>query len=503
MITAPRAPVPTAVSAGPGILQRVFSFPVAISGLLSVLAVLTMRSRFDDPDMWWHLKTGQIIWFSHAIPTTDLFSYTTNHHAYVPHEWLAQLFIFAAYRLGGYSGLMLWLCVLASGILIAGYALCSLYSGNAKVAFLAAFAIWLCGTSGFAIRPQVVGYFLLILELVFLQLGRTCNPRWFFALPPLFALWVNCHGSFFLGLVVAFLLVFSSFFRFQIGSLEAPLWEPRRRRLLIAALLLSIVALFLNPDGLKVIEYPLSMLFGQSTATGNITEWLPLQLSSIRGLALMAIVAVILLTVIARRAQLLWHEVLLLALGTWLAAGHRRLIFPFGILAAPILSRVLADSWDNYDPEKDRPLPNAVLIVSSLLVAFWAFPNRQNLALQVEQNSPVKAVEFLKSHHLPGPMLNDFADGGYLIWAAPEYPVFIDGRADVFDWTGVLAEFGKWATLQSPPNALLDQYHVNFCILSRNSPMTFVLPLLPNWKSVYSDGNTVIFARTPAINPLP
>ena len=32
-------------------------------------------------------------------------------------------------------------------------------------------------------------------------------------------------------------------------------------------------------------------------------------------------------------------------------------------------------------------------------------------------------------------MLNEYVYGGYLIWAAPENPVFVDGRADIFEWT--------------------------------------------------------------------
>ncbi len=106
------------------LLQRVSSFPVMLAGLLVVLAVLTVRSRFDDPDMWWHLKTGEIIWTTHTIPTTDLFSYTTNHHAYVAHEWLSQVLIYGAYKFGGYPGLMLWLCFFTSALFIAGYGLC-------------------------------------------------------------------------------------------------------------------------------------------------------------------------------------------------------------------------------------------------------------------------------------------------------------------------------------------------------------------------------------------
>jgi len=461
-----------------------------------VLGLLTVRSRFDDPDMWWHLKTGEVIFTTHVIPTTDLFSYTTNHHASIPHEWLSQLCIYAFYRLGGYSGLMLWLCLFTAAVLIAGYGFCWLYSGNAKVAFVGALTIWFFGTIGFAIRPQMIGYLLLVVELFVLHLGRTRNPRWFLALPPLFALWVNCHGSFSLGIAVAAALWFSSWFEFQAGSVTAAHWEPGSRKTLTISLLLSVAGLFLNPSGVKLVLYPLSTLFVPSVGVNAVSEWQPLQLGDGRGLAMLGVLGIILLVVIVRRSQIYWDELLMMALATWLAASHRRLLFPFGILVAPILVRILADSWEQYSAERDRALPNAVLIAGSLAVAFVAFPSRQNLAHQVEEHSPVRAVEFIQSHHLTGPMLNDYTDGGYLIWAAPEHPVFIDGRADPYEPTGVIGEFGKWAMLQSAPDILLDKYQIGFCLLARNSPETFVLPLLPGWKAVYSDDNSVIFART-------
>jgi len=498
---APPAPNLGVGPAGFGVFNRVFSFPVALAALLAVLATLTVRSRFDDPDLWWHLKSGEVIWTTHTIPTADLFSYTTNHHATIPHEWLSQLSIFAAYKLGAYSGLMLWLCCLTSAILIAGYGLCSLYSGNAKVSFLGAFAIWLFGTAGFSIRPQMVGYLLLTIELLLLQLGRTRNPRWFFALPPLFALWVNSHGSFFLGFAVAGILLFSSWFDFQYGSLLAIPWDAPRRRTLAIALALSVLALLLNPIGIRQALYPLDAQFHQLIQMAQVEEWQPLELGNPRGLALLVVLGCIALVVIVRRSQLHWHELLILALGTWLAAGHRRMLFPFGILAAPVLARVLANSWEGYDPERDRPLPNLVLIALCLLVAFFAFPSRSNLARQVEQQSPVNAFDFIEANHLAGPMMNEWTFGGYLIWAAPDHPDFIDGRGDIFEWTGVMSEYGQWITLQSPPSALLDQYGINFCLLSPGSPMSHVLPLLPNWKSVYSDDHAVVFARTPAVHP--
>jgi hypothetical protein len=473
-----------------------------LASLLAMLAVLTVRQRFDDPDMWWHLKTGEVIWTTHTIPTTDLFSYTTHHHAWIPHEWLSQVVIYGAYRFGGgYSGLMLWLCFFTAALLIAGYILCSLYSGNSKTALLGALTIWLFGTIGFAIRPQMIGYLLLIVELLLLHFGQTLDRRWFLGLPPLFAIWINCHGSFFFGLALAGAFLFTSWFSFQIGALVPTPWDPRSRRTLILALALSVPALFLNPVGIKMVLYPFNTMQDLSSGISPISEWQPLQFSDGRSFAFLAIPWCIFLLLIARGKELLWRELVVLAIGTWLAANHRRMLFVFGVLAAPILSRLLSDTWDSYDAERDRPLPNAVLIVASLLVVFLAFPNRQNLAAQVEKESPVKAVEFIKTHHLSGPMLNEWGYGGYLLWAAPEHPVFIDGRGDVFGETGVSEDFGKWALLQTDPNILLNKYGISFCVLSRGSPMVVVMSLLPDWKEVYSDNVSVIFARSATSSP--
>jgi hypothetical protein len=478
------------------VLRRIFSFPVMLASLLAMLAVLTVRARFNDPDMWWHLRTGEIISTTYTIPTTDLFSYTTNHHAWIPHEWLPQLVLYNTYRLASYPGLMLWFCFFTVALLVAGYILCSLYSGNSKTALIGALVIWLFSTTVFAIRPQLIGYLLLVLELLLVHRGSTRSPRWFFALPPLFALWVNCHGSFFFGFLLLGLFLFCSFFNFRIGLLVSPPWDLPRRRTLALAMLFSAAALFLNPVGIKQVLYPLDTLLHQHIVTSQIDEWKPLLLSDPRGLALLGVLGCIVLLIILRRSELYWHELLLLSAGTFLALSHQRMAVVFGILAAPTLSRLLAPMWDSYRAEQDRPLPNAVLIISAVAIAWLALPSRQYLEQQVDDGNPVRAVKFIRDTHLHGHMLNAFDYGGYLIWALPEHPVFLDGRADVFEWSGVLGEFSEWATLQTDPNTLLNKYSVDFCLLQRGSLMAHVLPLLPNWKEVYSDNASVIFVRS-------
>ena len=479
-------------------IRRLFSFPVTLASLLVVLTMLTVRGRFNDPDMWWHLRMGQFIWTTHSIPTHDLFSYTANQQVLIPQEWLAQLNIFCAYQLGGYSGLMLWFCLLASALVVAGYVLCRTYSGNAKVAFAGAMFIWFFGTIGFEIRPQMFSYILLVAELLLIHAGRTQNPRWFAGLPIVFVIWINSHASFILGIAVAGAYLVGSFFEFDSGALVSRRWNPKTRRFFMGSLLLSIAGLFINPAGLKQILYPFDTLMNMKLLMANVEEWAPLKLTEARGIGLLAVLFCMLLLIAARKANIHLDEFILLAAGTWMAISHVRMLIIFAILVAPTLSRQLAGVWENYEPEKDRILPNIVFMFLALVVIVLAYPSRQNLENQVEAKSPVKALQYMRNHQLAGPMLNDYAFGGYLIWSAPEYPVMIDGRTDIYEWSGFLEQYARWAKSQEDPNLLLRKYNVNFCLLSTQSQMINVLPLLPDWKLVYSDDLARVFVRTPS-----
>lgn len=479
-----------------GGLRWIFSFPVVLSALLVVLTVVTVRGRFTDPDLWWHLKTGEMIWNSHEIPTADSFSFTTNHHAYIPHEWLSQTVIYAAYHAGGYRGLMFWFCVATSLLVVAGYALSSVYSGNLKVAFLGGLITWLFATVGLSIRPQIIGYLFLVALLLLIHLGQSRDRRWFLVLPPMFAIWVNCHGSFFLGLIVLGATMICSFAELQWGQIVSRRWTKDRRKTFAVAFILSIAALFVNPIGWKQVTYPLDTLLNQKLQMTVVSEWQPPNFSDARSVAMVAIAGLILLVPLLRRAELTLQDLLYLALAFGLAAQHIRMLFVFGIFAAPVLCRLLADCWDQYEPDRDRPVANAVILAVLVGMAIWFFPNRRELLQQVEKSNPVKAVDFINRAGLSGNMFNDYVFGGYLIWAAPQHKVFVDGRGDVFEWTGVLEEYEKWIGLQVDPTLLLSKYKIRFCILAANTPMARVLALLPGWTKVYSDEFATVWTRS-------
>jgi hypothetical protein len=231
---------------------RVFSFPVVLAALLVLLAVFAARSRINDPDLWWHLRTGEVIWKSHSIPHSDLFSFTAYGHPWIAQEWLSELTMIAAWKLNGYTGLMLWLCAVTSLLMLESYLLCALHSGSYKAAFWGGVIVWLFSTVGLTMRPHMIGYLLLVCELLILHLGRSRSPRWFLLLPLLFALWINFHSSFFLGLGVVSVVLFFSHVQFELGLLLSVKLDPEKRKLLTIAIPAYHPGAFYQPDWIPV-----------------------------------------------------------------------------------------------------------------------------------------------------------------------------------------------------------------------------------------------------------
>jgi len=355
--------------------------------------------------------------------------------------------------------------------------------------------VWLFSTIGLEIRPHLIGYLLFICELIVIHLGRARSARWFWALPPVFALWVNFHSSFFFGLILLGVVLFFSFVEFEAGLLVSERWPRDARRMLAIAFGLSVAALFLNPIGPKLLWYPLDMMFHQNSFLALIQEWQPLGFSDFRGIAQIGIAGAVILIPLIRITKLYALELALLALGLYLSLPHERMLFLFGILVAPVISRLLAQAWDRYDPQRDNAVAAAVILAVVAGVIALSFPSGRMLDQEVEKANPTKALQFLRTSRLTGPMLNEYVFGGYLIWAAPERKVFVDGRTDLYEWAGVLAEYRSWSLLESDPQLLLDKYHIRICFFSRTAPITRVLSLLPGWKKVYSDDMAVIFAR--------
>ena len=467
------------------LFARIFSFPVALAACLVFLVFWSCAPRFDDPDLWWHLKIGETIWVSHHIPNVDLFSFTANGSQWIAHEWLSQLILYGVYQAGGFSALQACFSLLASAIVVLTYVLCGLWSRNWKVSLLGGIGALFFLTVSLAIRPLLLGHLFLLIELLLLYAGVVKRSKWIFALPVLFVIWANCHGSFLFGLVVLFC---------------AGLWhlclQSERRDVLrwSTLLLLCLLAPLLNPIGPALALYPINVLLFQPDNIGNVEEWAPLNLLEARGIGLAGLLAFVIFMRAGLRKQLAAAEWFALAVTAAMAFRHTRMVPIFGFIACPIACRMLADSWDKYDPRRDHPFLNAALIAAAAMFSFVAMPDAADIAQQIASKEPVAAVAAVAK--LPGPLLNEYAWGGFLMWNNPHQPVFIDGRTDIYAWNGVMRDYGRWAMQQEDPQLLLDRYQIRTCILNAASPMAGVLAHLPGWTTVYSDNLAVVVTRS-------
>ena len=67
-----------------------------------------------DPDMWWHLETGEYI-IENGIPYQDPpFSFTMVDKEWITHEWLVDVMMFAIYDWVGLVGLALFFAMIVA-----------------------------------------------------------------------------------------------------------------------------------------------------------------------------------------------------------------------------------------------------------------------------------------------------------------------------------------------------------------------------------------------------
>src|SRR5207248_467711 len=127
---------------------------------------------------------------------------------------------------------------------------------------------------------------------------------------------------------------------------------------------------------------------------------------------------------------------------------HRRFFLLLALLFAPAFATILARWVPAYNPSKDRITLNAALIGIVALGLVRTFPASAGLQAIVDRVYPRQAIVYLRQHPDFGPMYNDYGLGGYLIWSlGKEHPVFIDGRADVYEDAGVYSDYFRITTV--------------------------------------------------------
>src|SRR5262249_9730021 len=90
--------------------------------------------RPTDIDYWWHLRAGELIARTGAVPTTDPFSYTASGQPWVAHEWLWELGVYWLTQLGGFRLVLLTSALMVASTYVLLYRLIRQLGANQLVA---------------------------------------------------------------------------------------------------------------------------------------------------------------------------------------------------------------------------------------------------------------------------------------------------------------------------------------------------------------------------------
>jgi hypothetical protein len=477
-------------------LKWATSFPAMLGMFLIGRVFYEARGFVVDPDVWWHIKVGQDILRTHHWPTTDPYSFTAFGTPWIAYEWLGEIVLALVYRAGGVVGLLAMLVVLGSIITLSLYLLATVRSGNSKAAFVSALFLASLAFASFTLRPQMFGYLFLILTLLVMEKFRqgVSWPLW--TLPLIFLAWVNTHGSFIIGIGVVALYLVAGLFSLHSGSIEAVAWTRKQRLQLETAFLFCLAALPITPYGTQLAVYPFDMAFSQPINVANVNEWRPMPFEMIGGKIFLGLIVIFFLLQMFYRFSWRLEEVLLVAGGTAMACVHVRFILLFVPFCAPVFATMLARWVPAYMRQKDKYVANAVLMAAVVVAMIHYWPARAALEKKVGETYPVAALEYLRAHPIPGKMLDYYGFGGYLVFAGQ--PVFIDGRGDLYERSGVFGDYVHLNEFDPGSLGILRNYGIDWCLLGTKQSLSAVLLATPEWRRVYTDDTSVIFVRQPA-----
>jgi hypothetical protein len=469
------------------------SFLVVLTFVFLTLVFILAHGKVADPDLWWHLHNADYLIQHHSLPRSDMYSFTVPGYPWMNHEWLAELPYYFGWRLLGLSGIdavaVAVLTLIFLGVLYLSYREC----GNYKAAVLASSYTVFLGRVSFGPRTILFGYVCLVVLLIILQRFRQTGHAPLWLIPPLFCLWVNTHGSWFIGMIIFSMIVAGGMVRLKWGMIDSEPWSTSQRKSILGAWGASVAALFVNPFGARLVFYPLDLAFRQKLNIEHVEEWVSINFHDARGKFVIVLLILLLVSSLLRPRRWSLSELAVSLFALYSGLTYVRFLFLLGIVIAPALAKIL-DFMPPYRRELDTPIINtfAILLMIAGIAHFWS--RESQLQRSVDDQYPIQGISYLHAHPPTGPIVNYYLWGGYLNWKDPNLKVFVDGRADIFEYNGVFKDYLSLLMMEDA-DSILDKYKARYVLLPLHEPFARFMEHDAKWKAVYRDQLSVLFER--------
>ena len=429
----------------------------------------------SDPDAWWHLKAGAYL-LSHwrFIGPDPWVPFSSR--PFVLTEWLPEVVAQKGYALFGLPAVA-WLRCAAMLALLSALVWAARQTADTVPAIMAALAGLIGAGGSLSERPQLVSFVLLAVTVgAWWKTAEDLRPRWWLA--PMTFLWACSHGMWGVGVLIG-LVVLAGL------ALDRRL-DRRTAVRLLAVPALSVVAAALTPVGPRLLLTPIEV---SSNAALFVEEWQPTDARDIFAAVTLVMIALALLPWIRGTSARPWWQIALAGTAVVCTLAMFRTIPLGSIIATPLLASALQEQRGHAatPPSRRGTLAWVGLVAAAAIVAApiagavaqkpsgWPEGLRPQLAA-----IPAKTV-----------VLNDFAAGGWLLWAEPQLIPVIDLRSEIYSMD-YIRDYQRTEQVRAGWQEFLDRTKPKYALLKAAAPLTVALREELHWTTVGTNDDYVL-----------
>jgi hypothetical protein len=471
---------------------------VVVLALTCAVALYRFSYTVADPDLWGHVKFGELFVQS-GVPREDPYSYLTAGTPWTDHEWLSEALFYLAFAAAGTSGLILGKLAITLFIVGATYVHLRRREATAPQAGAVVLIVLIAMIPGMiTVRTQVFTYLLFFLLLLVIA-SRASG--WLWACPVLFLAWANLHPGFIAGLAVL-----AAWCSVKAGwSLMRRARVPDERPVTLAVgavFAASFLATALTPFRIELWRF---LLHPATFDRPDISEWRAVSVADGYGVAYVAILGVSVAGFLLSRRQrdpALMAVFAAVALAPLTAIRHGPL---FGLAVGVLAGEHIADAWSRLRPSVSSPAgsrPDRWILAGAAVVVVLCLAGaaRQMSCIRIEPATrafyPVHATALLRDSGVSGNLAIHFDWGLYAIWhLQPSIKISLDGRRETAYSPAVYAEnlrfrhgVGEWDTLVRRPET-------DMALVSKDFPVFNLMKLTRDWVLAHEDAGSGLFVR--------
>jgi len=462
----------------PGIDDVWASLPVLIP------VIVCLASKLVAIDLAYHIRAGTDMLSSHAIPSTDTYSFTAFGSRWVDQQWGAQLLLALLYK-GGWGTIAVARAALVGATFGITYAAARAQGAAARTASLLAIGGFIVALPALALRPQLF-VLPLFATVMLLLIRRHRSPRALWWLPVIVAVWSNLHGSFFIPLVAIALTVL-----WELGKDRAML-----RRLVVVGTVCAL-ATVCNPFGFGVWTYAWNIAT-DPVIRQTVTEWAPMDVASFAGIVFFAS-GLVVAGILARRDRAVdWVDLAWLGLFFAVTLPARRSVVWWALAFPPVMAGIFAsrprdaERADEGSPALNVAVIGVLTLAAVALLPWWRGTDPRSTLLE----APVDLAAATRSAAPAGAHVAVSQPwASWFEFANPDQLVMVDPRIEVFPQ----AVWDDYAQLRGPGpswRSVLDDRQINVVVAdNRDWDLIPLLEADAGWRVAYRDAEGVVFVR--------